>query len=157
MGIEVYKVPATWEHPKSDNEYIPLFDNFRQALFLWEQGKSDWAKGILNRTETIPTEFKDYSWEEFAEPRPDPQDYMPEWEESDLTHYQLYNTTDGVPISPIFDTEDELLDWLVNNQVEAFGKFGGDRVVALPLESYQLDYIREKFDCIYGELFKVKS
>ncbi len=114
MGFKTYKVPANWEHPKSKGEYIPLLDNFSQDLSLWEQGKADWAKGIVNRTETIPAQYKDFSWEEFAEPRPDPTDYMPEWDESETTHYQLYDTSEGTPTSPIFATEDELIDWLDN-------------------------------------------
>jgi hypothetical protein len=112
MSFKTYKVPANWDHPKSNNEYISLLDNFSQDASLWEQGKADWAKGILNRTETIPTQYKDCSWEDFAEPRPDPTNYMPEWDESEATHYQLYDTSEGTPTSPIFATEGGLIDWL---------------------------------------------
>lgn len=127
MGFEVRKVPANWEHPKSNGEYISLLDNFSQDLALWNKGEEDWAKGIFNRSESIPPQFKDYSWDDFAEPCPNPDDYMPKWDESGLTHYQMYNTNQGIPVSPIFATEDELIDWLTENQVEAFGRVIGDR------------------------------
>lgn len=127
MGIKILRVPPDWEHPKPNSEYISLLDNFSRDLFLWEQGKADWAKGICNCSESIPLQFKDYSWEDFAEPCPDPRDYMPVWADSDCTHFQIYSVTDGVPISQIFATKNGLIEWLEINQFDVLGKVVGDK------------------------------
>jgi hypothetical protein len=46
-------------------------------------------------------------------PRPD--SYRPAFE-SAPTAFQVYETvSEGTPISPVFETRDELIDWLVND------------------------------------------
>ena len=40
-----------------------------------------------------------------------------DWNESERTHYQAYeNVTIGTPISPVFATEEQMIDWLVQNE-----------------------------------------
>lgn len=46
----------------------------------------------------------------------------PDWEEEDKTHIQMYeNTTEGTPISPVFDNAEDLAQWLVDNKARSFG------------------------------------
>lgn len=54
--------------------------------------------------------------------RPDPADYMPEFEEGTATGWCMYETTsEGTPISPVFEDPDELARWLADNEASAFG------------------------------------
>lgn len=47
---------------------------------------------------------------------------MPQWSEEEKTHLQLYETTsEGTPMSPVFDCEIKLAKWLAKNKVSAYG------------------------------------
>lgn len=109
MGREVRRVPANWEHPKNENgNYIPMFGrsfaqevaDWDEAAAKWEQGlKSDWQGGWKPKDadETFP-------YSEWAGDRPVESDYMPDWPESERTHYQMYeDTSEGTPISPVME------------------------------------------------------
>ena len=55
----------------------------------------------------------------------EPPDYnipvMPDWPETERTHYQMYETTtEGTPISPVMSSPEELARWLVDNEADAF-------------------------------------
>jgi hypothetical protein len=53
--------------------------------------------------------------------RPLPEDYMPNWPEAERTHYQMYeSTTEGTPISPVYETPEQLARWLADNKASAF-------------------------------------
>lgn len=130
MGREVRRVPANWDHWKHSDQ--PLFDGFNKAIARWEEGSTNWAKGLYldhkNQWSPIPDEYKHYSYNEWDGNRPDPANYMPDFDESERTHYQMYeNTTEGTPISPVLASEDELIDWLVDNKASAFSGSIGDR------------------------------
>lgn len=117
MGREVRKVPADWDHEKYSDK--PLFDNFNKKLTNWLEGFNQWGNGYrfnYNDEKWIPIteDEKQYSYTDWAGDRPDPSDYMPDWDESERTHYQAYeNITEGTPISPVFATEEEVIDFLV--------------------------------------------
>jgi hypothetical protein len=127
MGREVRRVPANWEHPKKNGNYIPLLgDNFSQRLAHWNMGKTKWAEGLReNITGTwVPLKKEDqkYTFEEWDGNKPKKEKYMPEWPAKQLTHYQMYETcTEGTPISPVMATPEELARWLTNNKASAFG------------------------------------
>lgn len=54
--------------------------------------------------------------------RPDPADYMPEFPEGTATGWCMYETTsEGTPISPVFETPEELARWLADNGASTFG------------------------------------
>lgn len=131
MGREVRRVPANWDHWSYSDQ--PLFDNFKAKLARWDEHNANWEEGLyfdyINKTWTpIPSQYKVYEYSQWDNPRPDPIDYMPDWDESERTHYQAYeNTTEGTPISPVMATEDDLIDWLVDNKASAFGDMTGDR------------------------------
>jgi hypothetical protein len=51
-----------------------------------------------------------------SEPDEEPTDCYcrPEWPEDAATHYQAYeNVSEGTPVSPVFATTDELIEWMV--------------------------------------------
>ena len=53
---------------------------------------------------------------------PDQNNYMPDWPQEERTHYMMYeDTSEGTPISPAFETPEELAQWLVDNNASAFG------------------------------------
>ena len=92
MGREIRRVPADWEHPKDD-----------RGLLI----------SLINST------FDD---------RGDPEeDDEPEWYRraftSEPTHYQLYETvTEGTPLSPVFETKEELGIWMMANPDPVWGQ-----------------------------------
>lgn len=54
--------------------------------------------------------------------RPDPADYMPGFSGGTATGWCMYETTsEGTPISPVFETPEELAHWLADNGASSFG------------------------------------
>lgn len=78
-----------------------------------------WAMG--SHPDQVNDEDRECSYEEQEGPPPVESDYMPFWEESKKTHYQMYeDTTEGTPISPVMDSAEKLALWLVENGASAF-------------------------------------
>lgn len=129
MGREVRRVPGTWEHPKDGSGgYIPLLGRtFSEDLLHWEEGARQWERGLVRYLphegwKQKPVDVKSRTYEEWAGPRPEAKDYMPEWPESERTHFQMYEvTTEGTPISPVLDRPEALARWLTDNGASAFG------------------------------------
>lgn len=105
MGRQLRKVAANWEHPKNkEGNYIPLFDgkDFQRLLDNWIEGKKQWDKGfrsdwnggwIKKEENELDLTYRDWNGS-----KPKKKDYMPEWNENELTHIQLYeNTSEGTP------------------------------------------------------------
>ena len=132
MGREVRMVPENWEHPRKENgRYEPLMGySFKDQLAEWEEGKKKWKEGLKKlwfpkdglKWEPKDEDEKKMSWEEWTGDKPIESDYMPEWEESEKTHLQMYETcSEGTPISPVMKTPEELAKWLAGNGASAFG------------------------------------
>lgn len=131
MGREVRRVPPNWEHPRRPwtDRYMPLFDGFKKDLADWRESKKNWDSGLVQDYSCYPEvnwkpKPEDYtgSYEEWAGCEPEPGDYMPDWPESERTHYQMYETTsEGTPISPVMETPEELARWLAETGASAFG------------------------------------
>ena len=125
MSREVRRVPPSWEHPKGkDGEYVPLHDgSFSKEIALWDEGNKKWQEGFyLDKDEwqTKTRDMNNYSYEEWDIPRPVEVEYMPDWSESERTHYQMYeSTTEGTPISPVMDSPESLARWLTDNKASA--------------------------------------
>lgn len=110
MGREVRMVKKDWEHPKDKNtgRYIPLFDGKR-----YEEEAKEFLK-IANKEGL--QEALDYMC------CPDKNNYMPCWDDAERTHLMMYeDTSEGTPISPAFETPEELARWLSDNGASAFG------------------------------------
>ena len=128
MGREVRMVHENWEHPKYENgKYIPLMNgDFSNILSKYKEEKSQWEKGFRTDFEggwkpksedELKMSFIDWNGEE-----PKIEDYMPQWEDDEKTHLQMYeDTSEGTPISPIFSNANDLARWLSDNNASAFG------------------------------------
>lgn len=123
MGREVRRVPSNWIHPRDwTGRYIPLFDgkDYQQSVDEWDAGSSRWVSGESyccaghgGRTIT---------YAEWNGPRPDEKNYMPRWSDEECTHLMMYETcSEGTPISPAFETPEELARWLADTGASAFG------------------------------------
>jgi len=151
MGREVRRVPANWQHPKNERgHFIPLLaSSHAEALAEWRDkdlpewldGERLWATGFVKshangllpisqvvsearerRPWTNPPDNPPYEWWAGERPtEPVPDSYMPDWSESERTHWMMYeDTSEGTPISPAFATPEELAFWLAENGASAF-------------------------------------
>ena len=128
MSRSARRVSPDWVHPRDRcGHYVPLRNGLQYAQDLreWDQNAAKWKEGLRRRdgsTEWVPIDAEDRgkSYDEFEE-RPDPSDYMPEWPPDKCTHWQMYESvTEGTPISPVCGSPEELANWLVDHDVNAF-------------------------------------
>ena len=135
MGREVRKVPAAWQHPKEKvpdyrtgrmvERYKPLFpgERYQPAVDEWDAECAKWKAGW--RPDYCSPESLAMCYEQWAGQRPHRDDYMPNWPDSERTHYMMYeDTTEGTPISHAFATPEELAKWLADTNASAFGDEG---------------------------------
>ena len=121
MGREIRRVPPDWEHPRYTAEnarrpnmigqHIPLYDeDYETAAKKWIQEFRQWEDGVHP---SQPSKYAHYFWE-YDSP-PDPESYrVRRWTLEEATHVQVYETvSEGTPVTPHFETEKELIDWLV--------------------------------------------
>lgn len=130
MGREVRRVTVKWEHPKDERgNYNPLLGrSFSESLKDWEEGNEQWNKGFRSSwddnnpwKQKEPDELE-MTFEEWSGEKPKIEDYMPEWKDDELTHIQMYeDTSEGTPISPVFDNAEDLAKWLADNNASSFG------------------------------------
>jgi hypothetical protein len=53
---------------------------------------------------------------------PNQDEYMPSWPEEQRTHWMMYeDVSEGTPISPAFETPEELARWLADTGASALG------------------------------------
>jgi len=123
MGREVRMVPANWQHPKNENGYyISLFegDKFEKRAAEWDEECAKWDRGEF--PDYVSEKSKTLSFEQYEGRRPNADHYMPNWPKSERTHLMMYETcSEGTPISPAFETPEELAKWLYENEASAFG------------------------------------
>ena len=129
MGRQVRRVPADWEHPKNAEGYdIPLHDGFDKAVATWEEGCAMWERGLRRSNASGTEEFVPrtgdeitfITYEDWSGERPKQERYMPDWPESQRTHWQMYeNTSEGTPISPVCASAEDLATWLADNVANA--------------------------------------
>jgi hypothetical protein len=137
MGREVRRVPADWQHPKEEvpnwrtgrmvERYKPLFpgDRYQPRVDEWDaecaKWKAGWRPDYCTEPESIAMTYEQYSGQ-----RPHRDDYMPNWPAGQCTHLMMYeDTSEGTPISPAFETPEELARWLTDNGASAFGDSTG--------------------------------
>ena len=129
MGREVRRVPKDWEHPKRNGRYIPLNyygKPFSQVVKEWDEESAKWDQGFKDDYHGGWKKFDksecDMTFAEWHGERMKKEDYMPEFPEKKMTHYQMYETcSEGTPISPVMETPEELARWLADNNASAFG------------------------------------
>jgi hypothetical protein len=104
MGREVRRVPRDWQHPKDRGKFIPLKDGYESDLSEFERHIASMGIG----------KAIDY-WGG----GPQSCDYMhPEGERDGWQMYE--DVSEGTPISPVFNTPEELARWLANAGASAF-------------------------------------
>src|SRR4051794_31165834 len=123
MSREVRRVPAYWFHPHNkpllQKEYKDVLSDYDKDIEEWKTGKEQWKQGLqwcyeTKKWQPIQEKYKMYTWEEFAGKLPIL--YGPEYYMSFGEWYQLYETiSEGLPLSPSFETSDELINYLINN------------------------------------------
>lgn len=127
MGREVRRVPANYQHPKDEyGHYKGLCDNFNKDTARWDKEAEMWNKGFrwnYDKEYFVPNAIGlTESYEEYAGDRPKQEEYMPDWPEVERTHFMMFETcTEGSPISPAFNTPEELARWLADNKASVFG------------------------------------
>ena len=118
MGREVRRVTANWEHPKKDNgNHKPLLGySFSKTLKDWKEELEQWNKGFRkswndeNPWKPKEKDELEMTFEEWSGSEPQIEDYMPDWKEEEMTHIQMYeDTSEGTPISPVFDNAEDLI------------------------------------------------
>jgi hypothetical protein len=131
MSREVRRVPANWQHPKfkhfdwirriEEERYQPMHDQpFAPAMREWIAAWEAWERG--ERPDYCTEENMALPYWEWEGPPPDPNYYRPDWPEAERTHLMMYeSTSEGTPISPAFETPEELARWLADNNASAFG------------------------------------
>lgn len=142
MGREVRMIKPGWEHPTNGTyhdgsiRYNPLFEGpYEEEARLWDLKNAKWNEGLEEDWSLENKNWRSDPWfkpkgeaalkyETFAEwdgERPVPEDYMPTWAPGEATQYVMYETTsEGTPISPPFDTPEELAHWLADNEASSF-------------------------------------
>ena len=129
MGREVRMVPHGWEHPRDGSgQYIPLLPGpFEERVARWDEEKEAWGRGLRRSWVDYPSsKFVPHNeactFEEYDGERPRPEDYMPTFEPGSATHLVMYETcSEGTPISPAFETPEELARWLADTGASAMG------------------------------------
>ena len=118
MGRELRRVIPNWKHPKKDGceTLQPMFDNsYIDEMNEWIEGHNLWQTGKHpDQIDGTASEYKYFA--EWEGGPPDVEYYRPEWKESEMTWYQVYETvSEGTPVSPPFETQRELIDYLMEN------------------------------------------
>lgn len=125
MSREVRKVTKDWVHPKrGDGSYQPMFDEYYgDVLNEWLLENKAWSDGTHPDLQENPSEKEEYPF--YAEWAGDPPEVIfyktTKDKEEDLTYLQMYETTsEGTPISPVFERAEDLARWLANTGASAF-------------------------------------
>jgi hypothetical protein len=112
MSREVRRVPADWEHPlyekwEGREGYKPLYEG------------AEYQRAHDGFIEKLNAEGLQEAIDYYG--ALDRNDYMPNWPAEQRTHYMMYeSTSEGTPISPAFETPEELARWLAGTGASAF-------------------------------------
>lgn len=142
MGREVRRVPAHWEHPKYPSDprrlggmvptnraggYRPMYaydfdecvEEWKRELQAWMDNYDNWEAGKPGTYHTEEDIEKYVYFDTYAGPPPPPPNPYEYMGNQDLENgwYALYETvSEGTPLSPSFETAEELVDWLATNK-----------------------------------------
>lgn len=137
MGREVRRVPPNWEHPRwtaeettdskkigkyksmHDEDYETARQTWLSELEQWHHGSHHHQLYLKNTYGEDSEDFQgtingEYDYWEYNSP-PDRDSCRPKFTE-EPTWYQLYQTvSEGTPVSPAFETQEELARYLSEN------------------------------------------
>lgn len=113
MGREIRRVPQNWKHPTTnvgdEESYIPYRDGCK-----YDELAKEWVKQFklweIHGNRFDYDEYEDYYFN--LESPPLREDFT-KVKEEECTWFQYYeNISEGTPVSPAFETKDELLKYL---------------------------------------------
>lgn len=133
MGREIRRVILNWEHPRRDCPhtpwtngcdeakvhngkcYQPMYDrDYKSASDEWKAAFLAWENG--ERQARLAKDGEDYEYWDWNGMPPDKDYYRQAWTAEEATWYQVYQTvSEGSPVTPPFATQEELVDYLVEN------------------------------------------
>ncbi len=131
MGRKVRRVPKDWVHPVKKvfdpfkrievESYQPMFDRpFAEEMDEWYAEWKAWERG--ERPDWCRGDNTNMPYWEWNDGPPDPFYFRPDWPEESRTHLMMYEEcSEGTPISPAFETPEELARWLADNGASSFG------------------------------------
>lgn len=131
MGREIRKVIPNWDHPKREiidyrtgrmvEDYQPMYDRSAgEAFSEWLKGWERWNQGEYESVCEDHPEYQLMDWYsafcDYSGCPPDHTFHRPAWDEQEMTWFQVYETvSEGTPVSPPFESKEELIDYLVNH------------------------------------------
>jgi hypothetical protein len=106
-------VPPNWGEGMTDRQPM-LKKTFAAAAAEWKDELAKWEAG--ERPSYYGDDHApDLQFWEYEGPPPEREYYRP-WEDSEATWYQVWETvTEGTPVTPAFETKEELIEYLVEN------------------------------------------
>jgi hypothetical protein len=117
MGREIRSVPSDWEHPKYEeneiryehqrDQYHPMYDEF------YDTACTEWYEAAAAFKPVGDIKF----YHDYNGPPPKMEYYRSrDWSVAEATHFQMYETvSEGTPVSPVFATKEELVQYLIKN------------------------------------------
>jgi hypothetical protein len=127
MGREIRRVKPGWQHPVNDRCnhygrnphdggpcYRPMHDqDYETAALEWCANYAEFMAMTPEQQAEKYGKYIRYYWE--YDGTPDEEYYRAErWTPEEATAYQVYETvSEGTPVSPVFATEDEMRQWLI--------------------------------------------
>jgi hypothetical protein len=117
MGREVRMVPADWDHPRYTADNAPFSRAVGRHIPMLGGSYDDAAAEFMEKANAEGLEAAvDY----YGEP-PKRDGYMPSWPDEQRTHFMMYeDTSEGTPISPAFETPEDLARWLADTGASSF-------------------------------------
>ena len=116
MGRKIRRVPKGWQHPRDERGHKPLYDkDYDSAALEWlSEFREFYSDANAEERKRIEQEHGiKFFWDWHGMP-PNEKYYRPAWAAEEMTHYQAYETvSEGTPISPVFETLDELKSFLL--------------------------------------------
>lgn len=115
MGREIRRVPLEWEHPQNGRgHYQPMYDRtLRERFEEIDVDREKWVKqyGSLVTKNDTGLNFYEFWNDDLGV---SPSCYRPEFPEGATLGYCVYETiSEGTPISPIFETLQEIQAWVI--------------------------------------------
>lgn len=132
MGREVRRVPKDWQHPKrKDGSYQPMYDeDFATAAAAWKESFRKWESG----EDPDRAKYPQYEYWEWNGNPPEREYYRPAWADAERTHLMMYeDTSEGTPISPAFETPEDLARWLADTGASSFADYTATYEQWLPI------------------------
>ena len=119
MGREIRRVPAHWDHPMTwDGKLQPMLDSsYIDAINDWISAHNAWEDGTHPTLVAYPDyKAKFHHFANYSGNPPSIEYYRPNWKPDEMTWFQVYETvSEGTPVTPPFETRDELVEYLVQN------------------------------------------